>query len=465
MKKLLSAKELQNKLMQFSSSYFLIDMWNDKDSYYALTPEDLKENIACISGIFVNKILEGKLAEAWQLIDNMPQKSILKLGCILVHPEVTWKQFIDVIKTLQITNQPIDCVTLTAGRPFLLNGFNDFSRIGPFLESHKDKFIECCSYLYGAECTTFIHKLCLAEYYYQKNKLVESEVLVSQTIKDLDKRSEHRLLFVALYLQSRILLVQAISVKSKNYINSIRNYIKETGQAEFSYNLDAAEILGALYENKYNLVYDWLENTAPNEFVDFNMLDLYRYMVKMRCYIVTEKYTAVIALVEKLRPLLEAGKRFMDLCEIDVLLAIALHRANKEELAFEALERALKLAKRYSYYRLIADEGDAILQVLLAYVNTYDATSFLMELIKLSRNMAVQYPLYLKAQYKNNQIFTPTEIEILKLLEQGKTKQEIGEYYFISINTVKYHLKNLYAKLEAHSPLQAIWNAKLLRLI
>ena len=57
------------------------------------------------------------------------------------------------------------------------------------------------------------------------------------------------------------------------------------------------------------------------------------------------------------------------------------------------------------------------------------------------------------------------EIAILKLLEQGKSKEEIGEYFFISINTVKYHMKKIYAKLGASSTHQAVWQAKRIGII
>ena len=74
--------------------------------------------------------------------------------------------------------------------------------------------------------------------------------------------------------------------------------------------------------------------------------------------------------------------------------------------------------------------------------------------------MAIQHPLYLKERSSRTAKFSETEINILKLLEQGKNKEEISEYFMISVNTVKYHLKKIYAKLNAKYPHQAVWNAK-----
>ena len=57
------------------------------------------------------------------------------------------------------------------------------------------------------------------------------------------------------------------------------------------------------------------------------------------------------------------------------------------------------------------------------------------------------------------------ELNVLKFLEQGKTKEETADYFFVSVNTVKFHMKNIYKKLEADSVHQAIWEARLMGII
>lgn len=53
----------------------------------------------------------------------------------------------------------------------------------------------------------------------------------------------------------------------------------------------------------------------------------------------------------------------------------------------------------------------------------------------------------------NAQLLTPItkkEYEIALDITQGLTNKQMGEKHFISINTIKSHIKNLYAKLEVH---------------
>ena len=47
------------------------------------------------------------------------------------------------------------------------------------------------------------------------------------------------------------------------------------------------------------------------------------------------------------------------------------------------------------------------------------------------------------------------EIEILKLVGQGKSNKEIAQDLFISVNTVKVHLANIFKKIGADSRLEA----------
>jgi DNA-binding NarL/FixJ family response regulator len=52
--------------------------------------------------------------------------------------------------------------------------------------------------------------------------------------------------------------------------------------------------------------------------------------------------------------------------------------------------------------------------------------------------------------------FTTREFDILKLLYEGKSNRAIADELFVSTNTVKTHLSNIYLKLDAHSRATAI---------
>jgi two-component system, NarL family, response regulator LiaR len=57
------------------------------------------------------------------------------------------------------------------------------------------------------------------------------------------------------------------------------------------------------------------------------------------------------------------------------------------------------------------------------------------------------------------------EHEVLELLAQGLTNQQIADKLFVSLNTIKTHTSNLFLKLEVGRRTQAIQRGKELRLI
>ncbi|WP_407426221.1 LuxR C-terminal-related transcriptional regulator [Treponema sp.] len=464
-------EELYNKMTGISKNYFLINVRRDRESYYKFTDEQLLSTSPALllAGKVLNLIMDGELKKAWDTInllsENEINTKIMKLALTNVHPEVTLKQFITNLDEFKRIGIPITSVMLTAGRPSILNGVNDFSRIAVLLPRNRDTFLGYLKWMYPENLCPFVYNLCLAEYYYQQNKLIDAQMLASTTLKNFDIEGERRIMFSALYLRSKILLATGNTVSSESFITDIRNLVKEDGNAEFSYNIDAAQVHFALYEGKMDVVNRWLLTDAPDEYADFNMLDLYRYMIKMRCYIVTKHYASVIPLAEKIRPLADPGKRWMDLCELDLLLAMSLYLSENKTLAFETLSRALKIAKLHRYYRLIADEGSVMLNLLIDYIKEKGSTDFLMNLVEMTRTSAIRHPLYLTHPKTGDTNFTKIQLDILRLLEQGKTKEEIADIFFISVNTVKFHLHKIYTKLGVSKPHQAVWQARVTGLL
>lgn len=57
------------------------------------------------------------------------------------------------------------------------------------------------------------------------------------------------------------------------------------------------------------------------------------------------------------------------------------------------------------------------------------------------------------------------EMEVLKLVAEGLSNQEIADKLFVSANTVKTHTSNLFLKLEVNRRTQAVQKAKSLGLI
>lgn len=70
---------------------------------------------------------------------------------------------------------------------------------------------------------------------------------------------------------------------------------------------------------------------------------------------------------------------------------------------------------------------------------------------------------YLKINKHLTTLLTEREFEVLQLIYEGKSNQQISEDIFISVNTVKKHINSAYLKLDVGTRTQAI--ARLLELM
>ena len=65
----------------------------------------------------------------------------------------------------------------------------------------------------------------------------------------------------------------------------------------------------------------------------------------------------------------------------------------------------------------------------------------------------------------NNRKISKRELEVLELMSQGLSNQEIASHLFVSLNTIKTHSSNLFQKLEVKRRTQAIEIAKKIGII
>lgn len=68
-------------------------------------------------------------------------------------------------------------------------------------------------------------------------------------------------------------------------------------------------------------------------------------------------------------------------------------------------------------------------------------------------------------QRSSDSPLTKRETEILLLIAEGQTKSQIASTLFINLNTVRTHVKNIYAKLNVKSKSEAIRLGKVMRII
>jgi LuxR family maltose regulon positive regulatory protein len=215
-----------------------------------------------------------------------------------------------------------------------------------------------------------------------------------------------------------------------------------------------------LQEARIGAVMQWAEGRGlKEEEPPATIDDEFEHLVLARVLMATGEPRRVVTTLSRLIRRAEAEGRMGRVIEILALLALAQWLADDVKSALAALQRALSLAEPEGYFRLFVDEGAPMNSLLR---------------IASSRGIAPGYCAGLlegfgrEANDQGAEIIEPLsdrELEVLRLIAARVRGPEIAGRLFVSLNTVKTHIRNIYGKLDVHSRHEAVEVAKQLKLI
>jgi len=139
------------------------------------------------------------------------------------------------------------------------------------------------------------------------------------------------------------------------------------------------------------------------------------------------------------------------LVQIAIQRALA-HQARRDNAqAIAALEQALILAQHERFCRSFLDAGPAMAALLQKAAGAHRYAGPLLAAFGADAQVRAAAVAPLPAEP-----LTGRELEVLRLLARRMSYGEISETLIVSLNTVRTHVRNLYAKLEANSAEMAV---------
>ncbi|MBN1921668.1 MAG: hypothetical protein JW892_10515 [Anaerolineae bacterium] len=145
--------------------------------------------------------------------------------------------------------------------------------------------------------------------------------------------------------------------------------------------------------------------------------------------------------------------RMQTCLQAQLLLGLYHHAQGDAAAALTWLRQALELAAPEGYLRVFVDEGQSLLE-LLPQVRA-QAPAFVDAVLKM-----VNAPSPPASALPHGEILSERELEILELLANGLSNQEIGQTLYIGVGTVKWYLNRLYVKLDVSNRTQAVTRAR-----
>ncbi len=172
-----------------------------------------------------------------------------------------------------------------------------------------------------------------------------------------------------------------------------------------------------------------------------------------------------LAILEPYRRQVEAKAWQDERLKTMVLQAVAQRLAGDKGPALATLAEALALAEPGGFIRLFMDEGDTM-RLLIADFR-FSIGKFPKNLLAYADTLLAAFSSPAQSEIRNqkSEILTSRELEILRLIADGLTNEQIANRLYLSLYTVKAHVRNIFAKLDAASRTQAVSRARELGLM
>ncbi len=352
--------------------------------------------------------------------------------------------------------------SVTSNCPSTMNGGKDFchwSREDRKLAATIGKLVERVLGRYGKGLV----KAALGESLYEKGEdTYEVLTLLARAKMEAEGGGTAELAFAAVGLQVRLDTLQGQIQTAGEVLASFEKSVIEQGAVQLLPNIAALRCRLALYRGDREAVLAWM-GQAPDEDREFCILERYRYLTKVRCFLSLGEYLKAQVILEKLRYYAEKCGRTYIRMEVRLLSAIAKYRTGGEWK--EEFFHALKEACGYHFIRLVSEEGAAVQELFVAAGKSLLEKevmdkAWLSRLMEETGKVAVRYPAYLKGRLAKAPDFCEAALSILRLQAEGKSASQIAGELSMKEATVKYHVKENYRKLGVCGKADAVLTAR-----
>lgn len=211
----------------------------------------------------------------------------------------------------------------------------------------------------------------------------------------------------------------------------------------------------------------WLESrglqagAAAVELADHpSPLRKYEYLLLARSLLAQQRPADALHLLAALQPYLD---RLHAHVALHLLQAIAYDQMGERAPMLAALHEALALAEPAGLVAVFVEEGAPAARLLYRALEMDVAADYAGQLLAAFPPAGEEQAL--AAQRQLVERLSEREIEVLALVANGLTNQEIAARLYLSLATVKWHTSNIYGKLGAGNRVEAVTIARTLGLL
>lgn len=346
--------------------------------------------------------------------------------------------------------------TMTGNQPRLMAGSKDFTNWSRHSELIRRILSGPMEKIFGKSAVGLPATGC-GEVYYQYNDFNRCTINTSKGIAESLSRGTLDIFFVGEALLIQMDWAKGEMESARDHLNKLSRRLKE--KEHLKQGFEAFRIMEYLLTGDAKQVTQWLENQAPDESGGFRAYDRYGYLIKIRAYLSMDMTQQALPLIELMSHYASDYYRTYNIMETMLLRAICYEKLKEHEMAKETMVELLNRAAYYGFIRLIADEGPGCLPILesLEKEPKVQNQEHFKKVLSAARDFSEKHPKYYHIlKIENEYHLTPSELAVIRKMDEGLSNMEIADRLVVSMATVKTHINRIYSKLNVKNRTQAL---------
>jgi LuxR family maltose regulon positive regulatory protein len=297
---------------------------------------------------------------------------------------------------------------------------------------------------------------------YEANELHEARAMVTRILDLVLQMHIADGVIWSYFILARVLLAGGDLDEMRRVTQQGSRYVKRTdvwqGKVRWFTTLEAQ---ASLREGDLDAASYWAQSAGFSPADRPHLWNEFPYFTYARLLLARNQSQDARTLLSTLEQSAAAGGRRRKLITIYLLQALLEQAGGRTPWALDRVAEGARIAAPEGYRRAFLDEGPTIVE-LLPHVRGA-APAFIDDLLVAAGAAATA-----SAAHRPQPLIEPLterELEILRLIVAGQSNTEIADLLYVSYNTVKWHVKNIYSKLGVSSRLDAAIRADELGLL
>ena len=289
-----------------------------------------------------------------------------------------------------------------------------------------------------------------AERFYYMGDFLNAEIAMHKAYQMAEEVSD--IMLCIIFLNIKLIFMKGNFLDILNLFKKLRDNVFEKKWHIFLHTIDICEtyFFSCLHMNEK--VVPWIKS---GEFKSTRLLFpslAYLNIVYGKVLVENGEYVKLLGRAEEFLSLASVHHHLLAQIYTYIYIAAASARISRTDDAVAALEQALYFAMPDQVYMPFVENGDIIKPLLEGLKTQGKYADNITKILVLYE----QYHTAVENMIKENSMqskvaLTERENEIARLVAQGFSNKEIGKYLYISENTVKTQLKNIFKKLGINS--------------